>query len=117
MENHRLAGSKNITLVTTNLKGAEVSDHWADFEFNEDGTKLLRCAAGHGPKSSVYDKNTQRCKASFPAGGLQKLSLPRSMSTGRAQTCSHDKVAMRTAFHAKHRDFCRQMNIINWHIS
>ena len=66
MEKHQLAERKNITLVTTDLKGAEVSDHWADFEFNEDGTKLLQCAAGHEPKSSVYDKNTQKCKVSFP---------------------------------------------------
>ena len=41
MENNKLAESKNIRLVTTDLKGADVSDHWADFEFNEDGTKVL----------------------------------------------------------------------------
>lgn len=28
MENSRLAKDKNITLVTTDLKGTEVSDHW-----------------------------------------------------------------------------------------
>lgn len=66
MENSQLAEGKNITLVTTGLKGTEVSDHWAGFEFNDDGTKLLRCAAGRELKSSVYDKNTQKCKASFP---------------------------------------------------
>lgn len=66
MENSLLAEGRNITLVTTDLKGSEVSDHWADFEFNEDGTRLIRCAASHEPKSSVYDKNTQKCKASFP---------------------------------------------------
>lgn len=31
MENSQLAEDKNITLVTTDLKGSEVSDHWADF--------------------------------------------------------------------------------------
>ena len=30
MENSQLAKDKNITLVTTDLKGTEVSDHWAD---------------------------------------------------------------------------------------
>lgn len=66
MENSQLAEGKNMTLVTTDLKGTEVSDHWADFEFNEAGIKLLKCVAGHDPKSSVYDKNTHKCKTSFP---------------------------------------------------
>lgn len=42
MENSRLAEGRNITLVTTDLKGTEVSDHWGGFEFNEDGTKLFK---------------------------------------------------------------------------
>lgn len=41
MENSLLSEEKNITLVTTDLKGSEVSEHWADFEFYEDGTKLF----------------------------------------------------------------------------
>lgn len=105
MENHRLAGSKNITLVTTNLKGAEVSDHWADFEFNEDGTKLLRCAAGHGPKSSVYDKNTQRCKASFPLEVCRNCPYHDQCQPAEHKRVATIKVAMRTAFHAKQQRF------------
>ncbi len=65
-ENAKLATKKNIQLVATNLKGAEVDDLWADFEFNETGTEITKCAGGYIPKTNVYDKNTQKCKASFP---------------------------------------------------
>ena len=100
MENHQLAESKNIMLVTTDLKGAEVSDHWADFEFNEDGTKLLRCAAGHEPKSSVYDKNTQKCKASFPLNVCRNCPYHDQCHPIEHKCVATIKIAMRTAFHA-----------------
>lgn len=105
MENYQLAKSKNITLVTTDLKGAEVSDHWADFEFNEDGTKLLRCAAGHEPKSSVYDKNTQKCKVSFPLNVCRNCPYHDQCHPTEHKRVATIKVAMRTAFHAKQQRF------------
>ena len=43
-ENTKLAKGKNIELITTDLKGTDVLDLWADCEFSEDGTNLLRCA-------------------------------------------------------------------------
>lgn len=105
MENSRMAEGKNITLVTTDLKGSEVSEHWADFEFNEDGTKLLRCAAGHEPKSSVYDKNTQRCKASFPLATCRNCPYYSQCHPTEHKRVATVKVAMRTAFHAKQQRF------------
>lgn len=65
MENNLLAEEKNITQVTTDLKSSEVSDHWADFEFNEDVTKLLRCAAGHEPKVVSMIKINKSAKHRF----------------------------------------------------
>ena len=53
-ENHDLASEKNIRLVNTDLSGKAVDDILADFEFNESGTKVLRCPAGHEPKSCGY---------------------------------------------------------------
>jgi hypothetical protein len=101
MENSLLAEEKNITLVTTDLKGSEVSDHWADFEFNEDGTKLLRCAAGHEPKSSVYDKNTQKCKASFPLATCKNCPYHSQCHPKEYKRVATIKIAIRTAFHAR----------------
>lgn len=56
---------KNVKLVTTALVGKEAPDALADFEFNEDGTRLLKCAAGHSPVSQSFTKTTGQCKVSF----------------------------------------------------
>lgn len=64
-DNTALAKEKNVILVTTALIGKEAPDVLADFVFNEDGTKLLKCAAGHSPKSCNYTKRTKQCSVSF----------------------------------------------------
>lgn len=64
-DNTARAKEKNVTLVTTALIGKEAPDVLADFVFNEDGTKLLKCAAGHSPKSCSYTKRTKQCNVSF----------------------------------------------------
>ena len=83
---------KNVTLITTDLKGTDVADIYADFKFSEDGKEIISCPAGHRPKSNVYDINTQKCKASFPileSYGYE-MNAPRSGSshyTFRKQGC------------------------------
>lgn len=64
-DNIALAKEKNVRLVTTALIGKEAPDVLADFEFNEDGTKLLKCAAGHEPVSQSFTKSTRQCRVSF----------------------------------------------------
>lgn len=64
-DNIALAKKKNVKLVTTALIGKEAPDVLADFEFNEDGTKLLKCAAGHEPVSQSYTGSTKQCRVSF----------------------------------------------------
>ena len=44
-ENTRLAAEKNVELITTSLTGKAAPDIFADFEFNEEGTRVLRCPA------------------------------------------------------------------------
>ena len=44
-ENTQLASEKNVELITTSLTGKSRPDILADFEFNEEGTKVLRCPA------------------------------------------------------------------------
>ena len=63
--NIALAKEKNVKLVTTALIGKEAPDALADFEFNEDGTRLLKCAAGHEPISQSFTKSTRQCRVSF----------------------------------------------------
>ena len=63
--NEELAAEKNVELVTTNLTGREADDILADFEFNEDGTKVEKCAGGYAPKSCSYNAQTGQCTVSF----------------------------------------------------
>lgn len=64
-DNVALAKEKNVTLITTALIGKEALDVLADFEFNEEGTRLIKCAAGYEPKSQSYTKTTRQCRVSF----------------------------------------------------
>jgi len=64
---HRLAADeKNIELVSTGLLGRKSKDIHADFEFNEKGDCVVRCASGWRPKSCSYVKQSGQCRASFP---------------------------------------------------
>ena len=63
-ENTQLAAHKNVELITTSLTGKPAPDILADFEFNEEGTKVLRCPAGHAPKSCSYMKPSNQCAVS-----------------------------------------------------
>lgn len=65
IENTQLAADKNVELITTSLTGKPAPDILADFEFNEEGTKVLRCPAGHAPKSCSYMKPSNQCAVSF----------------------------------------------------
>lgn len=53
-ENRDLAAEKNIRLINTDLTGKPVDAILADFVFNEEGTRVLRCPAGYEPKSCGY---------------------------------------------------------------
>lgn len=66
-DNMELAREKNIDLVTTALIGKDAPDVLADFQFNEDGTKLEKCAAGHQPEKCYYTKTTKQVTVIFAA--------------------------------------------------
>lgn len=64
-ENVQLADEKNVALITTSLTGKAAPDIFADFEFNKEGIKVLRCLAGHEPKSRSFIKQSNQCAISF----------------------------------------------------
>jgi hypothetical protein len=64
-DNQETAATKNIKLVTTELTGRETKDIYAEFEFTGDGKKLIKCAAGHSPKSNRYNEKSGQCRVSF----------------------------------------------------
>lgn len=64
-EMETLAKEKNITIINTNLTGREVADIYADFIFNEEGTRVIKCPAGNIPKKCHYNQKNNQCVASF----------------------------------------------------
>lgn len=42
-----------------------IKDRLADFIFNEEGTRVLQCPAGHEPKSCTFMKPSGQCMVSF----------------------------------------------------
>lgn len=64
--NTNAAKEKNIQLITTALTGTEVPDIYADFEFSEDGSKILRCPMGNVPQSCCQSSSNGHFYVSFP---------------------------------------------------
>ena len=53
-EKRRLRTKEEGTMNSSALQNPSDPDALADFEFNEDGTRLLKCSAGHEPVSQRY---------------------------------------------------------------
>ena len=64
-EAQKMADANNIQLEATNLTGRKTEDIIAEFEFNEDGTKVVKCPCGYEPKSCSYNSQTGQCVVSF----------------------------------------------------
>lgn len=100
-ENVKAAKDKNITLVTTDFKGADVADIYADFTFSDDGKEILMCPSGNKPKSNVYDKNADKCKASFPIDTCKNCPHLSECNPEMHVRVATVKLAKRTAYHAE----------------
>ena len=67
-EIQQAATEKNVELISTNLTGKAAEDLMADFEFDTEGTRVLRCPNGEEPKSCSYNPKTGQCTVSFHKG-------------------------------------------------
>ncbi len=61
----RLASQKGVNLITTELKGKETEDIYADFKLSEDGTQVITCPAGEAPKEQSYSSSLRRIRISM----------------------------------------------------
>lgn len=66
-ENQKLADSKNVQIVSTNLTGRKAPDICADFVLSKDKTKILQCPAGVEPISCSGPYKNGQIRATFPA--------------------------------------------------
>lgn len=99
-ENRDLAAEKNIRLVNTDLSGKPVDNILADFVFNEEGTKVLRCPAGYEPKSCGYTGGkSQQFHVSFqrdqcancPNQKLCKAKIHKRVSSVTVSVKAHER--------------------------
>ena len=64
-ENKELAEEKNVELITTDFTGKDVDPIFAEYEFNEDGTRVIAFPMGNQPKGCTYIKQNSMCRVSF----------------------------------------------------
>lgn len=66
-ENERLAESKNVQAVSTNMTGRKANYICADFVISKETTAILQCPAGIEPVSCSGSYSNGRMRAAFPA--------------------------------------------------
>ncbi len=66
-ENQKLAESKNVQIVSTNMTGRKANDICADFVMNKDKTAIIQCPAGIEPLSCSGPYKNGQMRATFSA--------------------------------------------------
>lgn len=66
-ENQKLAASKNVQIVSTNMTGRKANDICADFVMNKEKTAIIQCPAGIEPISCSGPYGNGQMRATFPA--------------------------------------------------
>lgn len=66
-ENQKLAESKNVQIVSTNMTGRKANDICADFVMNKEKTAIIQCPAGIEPISCSGPYHSGQMRATFPA--------------------------------------------------
>ena len=64
-ENTTLAQEKGIELITTALLGRQPDPVIADFEFSQDGCRVIHCPMNHEPIKSTYYNKIESCRVIF----------------------------------------------------
>lgn len=66
-ENQKLAESKNVQIVSTNMTGRKANDICADFVLNKERTAIIQCPAGIEPLSCSGPYRNGQMRATFSA--------------------------------------------------
>lgn len=118
-ENTVLAKEKNVNLITTSLTGREAPDIIADFEFNEEGTKVFRCPAGYQPKRCTYMAPSKQCQVSFqreqcagcPYRDRCRPKIYKRVAKIITSKAAHDRTVIRRTMHSEEfKNYARLRN-------
>ena len=66
-ENQKLAESKNVQIVSTNMTGRKAKDICADFVMNKEKTAIIQCPAGIDAVSCSGPYSNGQMRVTFPA--------------------------------------------------
>ena len=66
-ENQKLAESKNVQIVSTNMTGRKANDICGDFVMNKENTAIIQCPAGLEPISCAGPYANGQMRATFPS--------------------------------------------------
>ena len=66
-ENQKLAESKNVQIVSTNMTGRKANDLCADFVMNKEKTAVIQCPAGIDALSCTGPYSNGQMRVTFPA--------------------------------------------------
>ena len=69
--NQKLAETKNVQIVSTNMTGRKANDICADFVMNKEKTAVIQCPAGMKPISCTDPYANGQMRATFPAACCQ----------------------------------------------
>lgn len=100
-QSEEMAADKNVRIVTTNLTGREADDIMADFEFSEDGRKVIKCPGGHEPKSCSHNQVTGQCTVSFQRSQCQDCPHKEQCHPKMFKRVSRKTVSSRSSQRAK----------------
>lgn len=117
----REAEKKGLLLIPSALTGKKTPDLCADFEFSEDGTKILSCPNHAVPMSQKYNEKTGKVDAKFShtdcsmcpyrdqcPGKNQKEAVKVSISQKMADRAS----AQRTMGDEAHKQLAKERNAV-----
>lgn len=69
--NQKLAETKNVHIVSTNMSGKKANDFYAGFELSEDGRIILACPGGIEPVSCSKSYKNGQMRGTFPSASCR----------------------------------------------
>lgn len=90
-----------IRLVPTNFTSQKPADIFADFAFNEDGTRLLKCGNSQRPVYTHYNKKTGMCNARFELSACQNCPYQKACNPRFHQAHACKEISWKTVNRAK----------------
>ena len=99
--NQKLAETKNVHIVSTNMPGKKANDFYADFELSDDGKTILACPGGMKPVSCSKPYKNGQMRVSFPSSCCGKCPYREQCPARKGKRISAFVLSLSTINRAK----------------